>query len=152
MFYDVLSTLVERKVIRMIGFDNWFVVENIFGHKFCFSNAEIMNVVANGLRGELVLELQVSDLVEKHPKKWKRWDLVYVKICFFGVKEISMFVNHEHIRIKKFLVEKLEKDYEYKLNVLCNENYINCNYAIARIQNVKPLVWDDDFEYYIVPE
>ena len=78
----------------MKGFDNWFVVENIFGCEFCFSNAEIMNVVANGLRGELVLELQVNDLVKTHPKKWKKWDLVYIKICFFGVKEISMFVNH----------------------------------------------------------
>ena len=73
-------------------------------------------------------------------------------ICFFGVKEISMFVNHEHICIKEFLVEKLEKDFEYELKVLCNQNYINCTYAIARIQNIKPLVWDDNFQYYIVPE
>ena len=82
----------------------------------------------------------------------EKWDLVYIKICFFGVKEISMFVNHEHICIKEFLVEKLEKDFEYELKVLCNQNYINCNYAIARIQNIKPLVWDDNFQYYIVPE
>ena len=136
----------------MTGFDNWFVVERIFGREFCFSNAEIMNVVANGLCGELVLELQVSDLVKEHPKKWKNWDLVYLKICFFGVKEISMFVNHEHIHIKEFLVEKLEKDFEYELKVSCNENYIHCTYAIARIQNIKPLVWDNDFQYYIVPE
>ena len=97
----------------MFGFGDK-CVRSIFGCEFCFSNAEIMNVVANGLRGELVLELQVNDLVKTHPKKWKKWDLVYIKICFFGVKEISMFVNHEHICIKEFLVEKLEKDFEYK--------------------------------------
>ncbi len=136
----------------MIGFDNWFVVENIFGHGFCFSNAEIMNVVVNGLLGELVLEVQVSDLVKTPPKKWKKWDLVYIKICFFGIKEISMFVNHEHIYIKNFLVKKLEKDFEYKLEVLCGENYINCSYVIARIQNIKPLVWDDNFHDYVVSE
>lgn len=136
----------------MIGFDNWFVIEDIFGHDFCFSNAEIMNVVANGLRGELVLELQVNDLVKKQPPKWKKCDLVYVKICFFGVKEISMFVNHEHIHIKKFLVEKLEKDFEYELQVLCGENYVNCNYSVARIQNIKPLVWDESLQYYVVSE
>ena len=147
-----IEIYVEMKGKRMKGFDNWFVVENIFGCEFCFSNAEIMNVVANGLRGELVLELQVNDLVKTHPKKWKKWDLVYIKNCFFGVKEISMFVNHEHICIKEFLVEKLEKDFEYELKVLCNQNYINCTYAIARIQNIKPLVWDDNFQYYIVPE
>ncbi len=38
----------------MIGFDNWFTLEKVFGHKFSFSNAEIINAVANGLRGELV--------------------------------------------------------------------------------------------------
>lgn len=53
----------------MIGFDNWFTLENVFGHEFCFSNAEIINAVANGLRGELVLEVQVSDLVKTPPQK-----------------------------------------------------------------------------------
>ena len=48
-----IEIYVEMKGKRMKGFDNWFVVENIFGCEFCFSNAEIMNVVANGLRGEL---------------------------------------------------------------------------------------------------
>ena len=46
----------------MIGFDNWFTVENVFGNEFCFSDAEIINIVANGLRGELILELQVSEI------------------------------------------------------------------------------------------
>ena len=139
-----------RKGKRMIGFDNWFVVDKIFGNEFCFSNAEIMNVVADGLRGELVLELQVDDIVKKHPEGWGRWDLVYIKICFFGMKEVSMFVNREHIRIKDFLVEKSERDFEYKLQVLSDENYINCSYSIARIQNVKPLVWDNNLQYYTV--
>ncbi len=136
----------------MIGFDNWFTIENIFGHGFCFSNAEIMNVVADGLRGELVIEMQVSDLVKTPPQKWKRWDMVYIKICFFGMREISMFVNHEHIRIKEFIVKKLGKDFEYELELFCGENYINCSYTIARIQNIKPLVWDDNLQYYVVQE
>lgn len=136
----------------MIGFDNWFAVEKIFGHEFCFSNAEIMNVIANGLRGELVLEVQVNDFVKTPPKKWKKWDLVYIKICFFGIKEISMFVNHEHICIKEFLVKKTKNDFEYELELQCGENYIKCNYAIARIQNIKPLVWDNNFQYYVVTE
>lgn len=127
----------------MIGFDNWFTIEKIFGEKFCFYDAEIMNVVANGLAGELVLEVQVSDLVKTPPPKWEKWDLVYIRICFFGVKEISMFANHNHIHIKEFLVKKGEKDFQYQLEVLCGENYINCNYAIARIQSIKPLVWDE---------
>ena len=63
-----------------------------------------------------------------------------------------MFANHDHIHIKEFLVKKKEKDFQYELEVLCGENYINCNYAIARIQNIKPLVWDDNFHYYVVPE
>lgn len=100
----------------------------------------------------MVLELQVNDRVKKHPEKWKKWDLVYIKICFFGLREISMFVNHEHIRINKFFVEKLDKSFEYGLQVLCGENYINCRYAIARIQNIKPLVWNDSLQYYVVPE
>lgn len=74
----------------MIGFDNWFVLEKIFGKAFCFSNAEIMNVVADGLRGELTMELQADDLVIVPPPKWNKWDLVYIKICFFGLREISM--------------------------------------------------------------
>ena len=136
----------------MIGFDNWFVVEEIFGQEFSFSDAEIVNVVVNGLSGELVLELQVSDLVRKPPKKWEKWDLVYIKISFFGVKEISMYVNHEHIHINQFLVEKREKDFEHKLQVLCGENYIHCNYSMARIQNIKPLIWNEELQYYIVAE
>uniref|UniRef100_UPI003FEFF9FF hypothetical protein n=1 Tax=Gemmiger formicilis TaxID=745368 RepID=UPI003FEFF9FF len=36
-----------------------------FGCEFCFSNAEIMNVVANGLRGELVL---VQTMLVRCPK------------------------------------------------------------------------------------
>ncbi len=136
----------------MIGFDNWFIVENVFGHEFCFSDAEIINVVANGLRGELVLEVQVSDLVKTAPKKWKKWDLVYIKVCFFGIKEVSMNVNHENIRIKECLVKKMEKDFEYELVMKCGEKYINCTYTIARIQNIKPLVWDNDFHCYVVPE
>ena len=136
----------------MTGFDNWLVVEKIFGTDFCFSNAEIVNVIANGLAGTLTLELQVKDLVKVPPKKWKKWDLVYIKIVFMGVRECAMFVNHKHICIGEFRVRKTEKDFEHKLDVQCGEHYIKCNYSIARIQNVKPLVWDENFQYYVVPD
>ena len=55
----------------MTGFDNWLVVENIFGTDFSFFNAEIVNVIANGLAGTMTLELVVKDLVKVPPKKWK---------------------------------------------------------------------------------
>lgn len=44
---------------------------------------------------------------------------------------------------------KRVKDFKYELKVSCNENYIHCTYAIA---SIKPLVWDNDFQYYIVTE
>ena len=77
-----IEIYVEMKGKRMKGFDNWFVVENIFGCEFCFSNAEIMNVVANGLRGELVLELQVNDWLRHILKNGKNGTWFISKFAF----------------------------------------------------------------------
>ena len=63
-----------------------------------------------------------------------------------------MFANHDHIHIKDFFVKKGLNDFQYRLEILCGENYINCNYAIARIQNIKPLVWDEILNHYVVKE
>lgn len=52
----------------------------------------------------------------------------------------------DNICINEFRVEKLENDFEHKVQVLCGVNYIDCNYAIARIQNIKTIILEERYD------
>lgn len=43
-----MNKISEGK-ITMLGFDNWFVIQNMYGEDFSFLNAEIYNLKADGL-------------------------------------------------------------------------------------------------------
>lgn len=130
----------------MIGFDNWFVIQNIYGEEFSFQNAEILNLKADGLCRTLNLEIEVDNTVKHPPKRWKRWDKTYITIEFFCTNNISFTINQEHLSISNFSIDKSEDSYIMK--IFCGDNIIICQYMVARIQNITPLVWNEKTECY----
>lgn len=135
----------------MEGFDNWFVIQKIYGEDFTFLNAEIMNAKADGLCGTLELELQVSDIVKCPPKRWKKWDKTYITIEFFCVKSITMsIINGEHLVISSFSTKRINNNYNYILEIACGDDVIICHYDVARIQKITPLIWNEEFRSYEV--
>lgn len=44
-----MNKIIEGK-ITMLGFDNWFVIQNMYGEDFSFLNAEIYNLKGLVLR------------------------------------------------------------------------------------------------------
>lgn len=140
-----MNKIIEGK-ITMLGFDNWFVIQNMYGEDFSFLNAEIYNLKADGLCGTLELEVEAGETVKCPPKRWKKWDKTYITIEFFCVNNINMKIDDEHLVISDFSIDKIDDRYIMKIS--CGDNIIICQYMVARIQNITPLVWNEKTECY----
>ena len=123
----------------MIGIDNWFVLNNIFGDDFSLSNSILDVVNFSAIGGRLSLDIIVNCKVENPPRKWEKWDRVYVKLDFFGVKEALFIVNYMKFEISSFMIEEVEEN-QYRLDIQSvKKDKINCLFGGASVQNVKPL-------------
>lgn len=57
-----------------------------------------------------------------------------------------MKIDDEHLVISDFSIDKI--DDRYIMKIACGDNIIICQYMVARIQNITPLVWDAKTECY----
>lgn len=122
--------------------ENWFVLTNIYGDDFEFENSEVEYSRSEIMASRMSLDIIVSKEVKYPPNKWKKWEKVYVKIDFFGVKEIFSKVDRV-----PFIISKISVTYEqnlYEINIQSkNNDFIKCKFMLSRIQNVKPLVYNE---------
>ena len=88
----------------MHGIVNWFVLSNIFGNDFQFTNALIEYVRSEPLAGDISMEFVIGSKVINPPAKWKQWDKVYVKIDFSFVKKLYYRIENKQFIIQTFTI------------------------------------------------
>ena len=133
----------------MHGIVNWFVLSNIFGNDFQFTNALIEYVRSEPLSGDIYIELVISNKVINPPAKWKQWDKVYVKIDFSFVRKLYYRIENKQFMIQTFAIRTQQQAFcmEIRDN---NCNIIEFEFEAARVQNVKPLIYKKEYGRYEV--
>ncbi|MDE7094445.1 MAG: hypothetical protein K2O52_06005 [Oscillospiraceae bacterium] len=133
----------------MHGIVNWFVLSNIFGNDFQFTNALIEYVRSEPLSGDISMEFVISNKVINPPAKWKQWDKVYVKIDFSFVRKLYYRIKNKQFMIQTFAIRTQEQAFCMEIRDR-NCNIIEFEFEAARIQNVKPLIYNEEYGRYEV--
>lgn len=133
----------------MHGIVNWFVLSNIFGNDFQFTDALIEYVRSEPLSGNIYIEFVISNKVINPPARWKQWDKVYVKIDFSFVRKLYYRIENKQFMIQTFTIRTQEQAFFIKITDR-NCNIIEFAFEAARIQNVKPLIYKEEYGRYEV--
>ena len=132
----------------MDGIINKNVLLNIFGNDFSFENALIEHITFEPIAGDLSIDFIISCKVVNPPNKWKKWDKVYVKIDFSFVKNLSWQGESVNFLVQTFIINKTQS-YEAELKDICG-SVLMFNFEGARVQNVKPLIYKEEYGRYEV--
>lgn len=134
----------------MNGIENWFVLTDIFGDDFSFVNSQIECINSQPFAGNVWFDIIVGNEVKKPPKKWNKWEKVHLCINFFTANETYFnIINSNKFIIKHCDVTNKEDRYNVTIEGV-NGDVVKLDFWSARIQNIKPLVYNTKYNRYEV--
>lgn len=124
----------------LLGIDNSFILENMFGSADIFKNAEIINIIWRLYDSRMEFEIQTKCKVINLSDRWKNLDWNYINIIIelFGANKVNLDVNQEKIHISSLDIKEDGSRYIIKI-YSGNKCCIESKFDIARIHNVKPV-------------
>lgn len=131
----------------LLGFDNGFVLSEIFGEADVFSGAAIDNINYTPLGFNMKMDVLTKCNVRSSPPKWKTWDIVCIKIELFGVKEFQAKIHHELLHADVFKISKDETMYVMEI-LESDKSRVLCKFGGGRIQRIIPMKYNDEFNRY----
>ncbi|MEA1024793.1 immunity 50 family protein [Bacillus subtilis] len=118
-------------------FMNPQAIINIFGSMPNFTDAELMNVELNRDGPCLFVCLMTKDVVENKPKRWGKWDVVYVEMSLIGVQDLLIKNLGTNNIVDQFEISELNGNGSLKIK--CNNQMqLECLFDWARIENITP--------------
>lgn len=63
---------------------------SIFGRIPKFEEAELLDVRLKRDGPTLIIQLMTKETVEHKPKRWNKWDVIYVEISFFTIRNLTI--------------------------------------------------------------
>lgn len=112
-------------------------VSGIFGKIPKFEESELVDVRLKRDGPTLVIQLMTKENVENKPKRWNKWDVIYVEISFFTIYNLTIKgLGIENI-IDYFEINKIEE--EGLLKIKCkNQMLVECSFEWAKVEGVTP--------------
>ena len=109
----------------------------IFGKIPKFEESELVDVRLKRDGPTLVIQLMTKENVENKPKRWNKWDVIYVEISFFTIYNLTIKgLGIENI-IDYFEINKIEE--EGLLKIKCkNQMLVECSFEWAKVEGVTP--------------
>ncbi|XYP69187.1 immunity 50 family protein [Bacillus subtilis] len=96
-----------------------------------------MNVELNRDGPCLFVCLMTKDVVENKPKRWGKWDVVYVEMSFIGVQDLLIKNLGTNNIVDQFEISELNGNGSLKIK--CNNQMqLECLFDWARIENITP--------------
>ena len=102
-----------------------------------FEESELVDVRLKRDGPTLVIQLMTKENVENKPKRWNKWDVIYVEISFFTIYNLTIKgLGIENI-IDYFEINKIEE--EGLLKIKCkNQMLVECSFEWAKVEGVTP--------------
>ncbi|UAC48797.1 immunity 50 family protein [Bacillus aquiflavi] len=124
-------------MINEFKFLNPQALTNIFGKIPTFEKAELLDIQLNRDGPILSMRLMTKDQVKIKPKRWNKWDVVYIELFFFSIRnlEISRFGTNN--LINEFIV--IDKCGDGLLEIKCdNQLQIKAIFDWGKVEKVTP--------------
>lgn len=112
-------------------------ITGIFGRMPMFNDSELLNVQIKRDGPTLFIQLSTKEIVKNKPKRWSEWDIVYVEMSFFGVRELEINSFGTINEIEQFEIEDIGEEGSVKIHC-SNGMSINCLFDWARIEQINP--------------
>lgn len=77
-------------MIDQFKFLNPQALISIFGKIPKFEESELLDVRLKRDGPTLVIQLMTKENVENKPKRWNKWDVIYVEISFFTIHNLTI--------------------------------------------------------------
>lgn len=124
-------------MIDQFKFLNPQALIGIFGKIPKFEESELVDVRLKRDGPTLVIQLMTKKNVENKPKRWNKWDVIYVEISFFTIYNLTIKgLGIENI-IDYFEINKIEE--EGLLKIKCkNQMLVECSFEWAKVEGVTP--------------
>ena len=124
-------------MIDQFKFLNPQALIGIFGKIPKFEESELVDVRLKRDIPTLVIQLMTKENVENKPKRWNKWDVIYVEISFFTIYNLTIKgLGIENI-IDYFEINKIEE--EGLLKIKCkNQMLVECSFEWAKVEGVTP--------------
>lgn len=102
-----------------------------------FKKSEILDIQLKRDGSKMIISLMTMEKVQNKPKKWGKWDVVYVDISFLGLKNLSINGFGTNNIIELFDVKA--NDNKVFLNIQCsNKMSIVCEFDWMRVNSITP--------------
>ena len=124
-------------MIDQFKFLNPQALISIFGKIPKFEESELLDVRLKRDGPTLVIQLMTKENVENKPKRWDKWDVIYVEISFFAIHNLTIKgLGTENI-IDYFEINTIEE--EGLLKIKCkNQMLVECSFEWAKVEGVTP--------------
>lgn len=110
---------------------------SIFGKVPKFEEAELLEVRLKRDGPTLVIQLMTKETVEHKPKRWNKWDVIYVEISFFTIRNLTIeSLGTENI-IDYFEISTTSEGSLLKIKCK-NQMIVESLFDWARIEGVTP--------------
>ncbi|WP_075310912.1 immunity 50 family protein [Bacillus wiedmannii] len=110
---------------------------SIFGKVPKFEDAELLEVCLKRDGPTLVTQLMTKENVEHKPKRWNNWDVIYVEISFFTIRNLTIeSLGTENI-IEHFEISTTSEGSLLKIKCK-NQMIVETLFDWVRIEGVTP--------------
>ena len=120
-------------MIDQFKFLNPQALISIFGKIPKLKESELLEVRLKRDGPTLVIQLMTKENVENKPKRWNKWDVIYVEISFFTIHNLTIKgLGTENI-IDYFEINTIEE--EGLLKIKCkNQMLVECSFEWAKVE------------------
>lgn len=124
----------------MINIDkimNSQALTSIFGCVPDFIGSELMDIRIRSFKRTIVIQLMTTQPVQNKPKRWGKWDVVYIEISLFDIRNLALNGDISSNSIIQFDLKESGK--EGLLQIRCNNQMnIKCSFDWARVEQITP--------------
>ncbi|PEW40477.1 hypothetical protein CN431_16490 [Bacillus cereus] len=110
---------------------------SIFGKVPKFEEAELLEVCLKRDGPTLVIQLMTNENVEHKPKRWNKWDVIYVEISFFTIQNLIIENLGTKNIIEHFEISTMSEGSLLKIKCK-NQMIVESLFDWARIEGVTP--------------
>ncbi len=124
-------------MIRADKIMNPQALSSIFGCIPDFIGSELMDIQIRTFKRTIIIQLMTTQAVENKPKRWDKWDVVYIEMSLFDIRNLNIIGDISTNSIVQFDLKQAEN--EGVLEIKCNNQMeVKCSFDWARVEQVTP--------------